>query len=143
MQIKKSFFAVLAGISLLASCATSQQGRHSNPSELEGDWQVERLYERDITFTETTPHITFDLSKGQIYGNLSCNDFNASFSLDSAKQELSIGSVATTRMACEDMSTENSLAAALKEVHHFDVTTSGGVANLYAADGREVIRLKR
>lgn len=66
-------------------------------SPIEGSWQIEALNGRPV-LRGTRPSVTFD--KGRVTGNAGCNRFNGSY--DFARGRLTVGPLASTRMACLD-----------------------------------------
>lgn len=112
-------FVFAAGSLLMVSCGSSKQ---TVPlSALSGEWNFVKVNGKAVSSVNgATPFIGFDIAQGRIYGNSGCNRIMGTFSANSAKSGvLSFGSIAGTRMACPDMTTEQSILNALGEVKSY------------------------
>ncbi|MEG2573712.1 MAG: META domain-containing protein [Bacteroides sp.] len=147
--MKKVFLSLASACMciLLASCgcckkavSTTYNKRARNITEIAG---------KAISSTNgTNPSIGFDLKDKRIYGNSGCNRMMGSFSTDAAKPgSLNLGSIASTRMACPDMSTEQSLLIALNDVKSFKIVScnkaKGCKAILYGEDGKGLVTMEK
>lgn len=112
-------FVFAAGTLLMMSCGSSKQV--IPVSALNGEWNFVEVNGKTISsVNDKTPFIGFDIAQGRIYGNSGCNRMMGTFNTNSAKSGvLSFGPIAGTRMACPDMSTEQSILNALSEVKSY------------------------
>jgi heat shock protein HslJ len=63
------------------------------------EWQLIRLGDATSTTGTRRPHLVFD-ERGAVYGHTGCNSLRGSYQLDG--NELSLGGIAATRMACKN-----------------------------------------
>lgn len=112
--------------------------------ELQGRWIVVSVFSSPIPETdETTPYIIFDTKENMIGGNAGCNFLKGKMEInDDSRLSISIPPVATTRMACPDMETENNILSALSSAKTFGRLDKTRIA-LYSASGAEVIVLRQ
>lgn len=112
-------FVFAAGALFMVSCSS---GKKAIPvSALSGDWNFVEVNGKPVSSVDgNTPFIGFDIAQGRIYGNSGCNRMMGTFNANSAKSGvLSFGPIAGTRMACPDMSVEQSILNALSEVKSY------------------------
>lgn len=109
--------------------------------EFTGTWEVVQIGNTEISKAGELPYMTFDLDKKEVNGNLGCNDFGAKLELGDPNL-IQFGDIATTRMACEDMSIEAAIALALKEVKQYEFAEDGTVS-LLKEDGTRLLLLRR
>ena len=79
--------------------------------------------------------VTLNVSQGQISGSGGCNAYNATVQAGT-DGSVTVGPVATTRMACpEVMDQESSYLAALQNARSFSLTSSGQLEVKYGPEG--------
>lgn len=129
---------------LFFSCVTghTKQGS-SSPEELNGKWLIVEAEGAEVKTTGEMPFIEFDIKDKSAHGNLACNLFNAVLEIDPQDARISFGSVAATKMLCEDMQTEDRVSKALNNVKAFDIAPDKESAKLLSADGEVLLLLKR
>lgn len=129
-------FAVLA-VALAAGCSHTKgchcrayQKKYRRP--LTGtSWQLVQLYGRNVTVEAGTFTFTLSPDDGRISGRGACNRLSGSYETD-RKGALRIGPLASTRMACPDLSQEQAFVRALESATHYDMD---GPMLLLLADG--------
>lgn len=120
MNIRKRG-AVLFAVLLLASCKTPSVTTGSTSSGLmdelsKNNWQLFSINGSpvDDKTAGNIPFIHFDVQNMMVSGNSGCNTFSGGFQMQG--NELSFGNLASTRMACEDMTMETAFLEALGKV---------------------------
>ena len=87
---------------------------HQNFSFLNGTWGVKAINETPVNDPEMK--IVIDVDEGKLHGNTGCNLLNGEFTTDrETANSISFQRIATTRMACPDMSHETEFVVALEE----------------------------
>lgn len=111
--------------------------------ELQGKWDIVSVFGQPIPETvENVPFIIFDTKEKMIGGNVGCNLLRGRFEInDDGRLTISIPRVATTRMACPDLETENNIVSALSGAKTFGRLDNTRIA-LYSASGAEVLVLQ-
>lgn len=134
--MKKIFYVLPAVMMLFASCATK------SAYVLAGEWNVVNLNGEQITPSEETPFIGFNLNDSQIYGFTGCNRMNSELNAkDFMKGKADFSKVATTRMMCGEDQYEGKFLKALNQVTASEV--NGNDLLLKDKDGNVVMTLKK
>ncbi len=81
-------------------------------------WKLVKLNGKDVSTKGA--FMTFDFSDNKIYGNSSCNTFRGLFEMGAGNRIL-FSKVATTLMACPDMSVEAAFMDILNKVDNFAI----------------------
>ena len=120
--MKKAFLSlgiVCMGL-LVFSCGTTKKAM--SPAELDGQWNIVEVNGKAIEKGEMpAPFIGFDFAQKRIFGNSGCNRMMGTFEADTLNPgKLSFGPIAGTRMACPDMTTEQSILEALSQVKSYE-----------------------
>lgn len=143
MNMKKSLnmimAAAIAGAGLcMASCSTQKNA----VAELTGEWNITVVGETVVTVPEgeERPFLGFNSATGDLYGNTGCNSLMGSFSENPEKGTLTMSNFATTRMACPDMTLEQTIVETLPKVTSFHATAAGDL-ELTDNDGLPLITL--
>ena len=113
-------------------------------SSLKGDWRVVSLYGAALPEgMETVPALNFDVTANRVTGNSGCNRLSGEIRHDAAvENSISFANVASTRMACPDMDTENQVLSALNQVCAYGMLANGHLA-LMAEGSTVVLELER
>lgn len=84
-------------------------------------WKLVKLYDKEISNTnkEKPMGITFT-SDGRISAFAGCNSMGGSYTLDESKNTIKFSKIMSTKMACEDMSTEKELAKILEIADNYN-----------------------
>ena len=103
---------------LLSSCGTTTKS-----VDITGEWNVVSVEGKQVT---GNPYIGFDTENGRLYGNAGCNRIMGGFEIDSVNPgHIGLTNVASTRMMCPDMETEQKVLEALNEVAGFKSSATG------------------
>lgn len=149
--MKKSLICFALG-GLLLSLAGCRQPYSLSPEQLEGSWNIVKVRANAVPAdAQPAPFIDFDYARKSISGNAGCNRMMAQFSVDSLREgSLSFGPIASTRMACPDMSLEANILEALSEVASFravhsakDEETAPFRLALCSEEGEELLLLEK
>ncbi|MGN1218735.1 MAG: META domain-containing protein, partial [Phocaeicola sp.] len=90
---------------LLSSCGTTTKS-----VDITGEWSVVSVEGKQVT---GNPYIGFDTENGRLYGNAGCNRIMGGFEIDSVNPgHIGLTNVASTRMMCPDMETEQKVLEA-------------------------------
>lgn len=122
MKTKTYLYVCLAlvCIGLLASCK-AKKGVVATFSDLDGSWKVVELNGKVVDPAETNQVIEFDMVRHTLSGKTGCNRMMGKIEYsDSHKNIIKFPQVATTRMACPDMSGERELLQALDKIVRFE-----------------------
>lgn len=113
-------------------------------SDLNGSWNIVAVNGKSVSKKlEKKPTLTFDIAAGKVFGNTSCNNINGLVvSLEGSRNSLKFENVATTMMACPDMSTETAVLSALEGVESFGKLKNGNIG-LFSGEGNLLIELKK
>ena len=119
---------------LLSSCGTTTKS-----VDITGEWNVVSVEGKQVT---GNPYIGFDTENGRLYGNAGCNRIMGGFEIDSVNPgHIGLTNVASTRMMCPDMETEQKVLEALNEVAGFKSSATG--VELTDKDGKVLISLEK
>ncbi len=92
-------------------------------AKLDGTWELDYISGSRITFEglypNNKPTIQFDMEKGQISGNGSCNRYNGTVKIND--HQISFGAIASTKMMCPNIQGEDLYFQTLKKIDKFDV----------------------
>ena len=113
-------------------------------AELQGEWNVVSVFNSPIPETvEKAPFLIFDTKGNKISGNAGCNRLTGKLNINGENRlSISIPPVATTKMACPDMETENNILSALSSVKTFGRLDGKRIA-LYTSGDVEVLVLQK
>lgn len=124
----KKLILGLATAAIMASCGTV--GNVSNVSKV-GTAQVSLANTQwiltDANFTGKKP--TLIIENGKISGNAGCNKYFGNLSLDTTAGNFDAGQIGSTRMACDNLQSENTYLKMLDEVNKYVVV--GNTLELY------------
>ena len=133
---------VLAGLAILvvAACDSTGSGTNATPeptsaADLAGtSWTLVSIGGAPVV-EGSGPHLTFDTG-GKASGSTGCNSFSGTYAVDGTA--LTIGGLATTRMACEEnlMVQEAAVLEALAGVSGWEIDADG---LLHLTGGTELV----
>jgi heat shock protein HslJ len=150
MEVERRFLGAFSGVLQVAVSAdglvlTPADGRdalrfESAPPRLEGiRWEVTGYNNgrQAVVGPKNGTRLTLMFQNGQVSGSSGCNRFHGSFEVDG--KALAIGSMATTRMACEDavMAQEREFLRALQSATTWGIVR--GMLDIHRADGERVL----
>lgn len=113
-------------------------------AELDGEWDIVSIYGSPVTKNEEgNPFLIFDTDNKKLSGNAGCNRIFGNIETEEGKQSsISLSAIGTTRMACPDMTTEEFVLSALKNIKTYGKLEGGNVV-LYASDGAAAMVLQK
>lgn len=115
---------------------------HTVPlSEIEGKWRIVSVFGETMPVSDETPYVNFDTENSRVSAFAGCNRLSGSIK-SGEKNTLTISNVASTRMACPDMSTEQNVLTALEQVSGFGISPDESLL-LFSDGGNVVMVLKR
>ena len=110
---------------------------------INGAWTVTSIAGNPVD-DEKGVQLVIDTPELKVHGNTGCNVLNGNIFIDpDQKNSLQFRDLATTRMACPDMETEQSLLVALEQVETVAPGADGTTAQLKDAAGVTLITLRR
>lgn len=119
---------------LLSSCGTT--GKYV---DISGEWNVVSVEGQEVT---GNPYIGFDTAKGSLYGNVGCNRIMGEMTVDSVKLgKIGFAGIASTRMTCPDMLTEQKVLEALNTVAGYRASSAG--VELTDRNGKVLLSLEK
>ena len=109
-------FCMASFVLFMTSCRTTKNTM--SVASINGEWNIIELNGSVLVPTpnQEFPFIGFDVASGHSYGNSSCNRMMGSFVMNGKPGEIHFINVGTTRMACPNMTTEQSILAALGKI---------------------------
>ena len=121
--MRKGLFYIcllLVGVGLFAGCK-SKKAVVASFSDLDGEWGVVEMNGKTLNPEETHQVLVFDVARQGLSGNAGCNRLMGKIEYNDAyKNIIKFPQVATTRMACPDMSGERELLEVLNKVVRFE-----------------------
>ena len=111
-------------------------------TSLTGEWKLVS-YGDAAAPTPALPGVDTSISfeEGQFGGTVGCNSFGGDYTLSG--DQLSIGSVISTMMFCDQTSAQESAVLAILSDKTMTVSYSGNLLTLSSADGRSVVILEK
>lgn len=126
---------------LLASCKTKKGGM-ATFGDLDGGWNIVELNGKAQDPATTKQFIEFDTVRRTLSGKTGCNRMMGQIEYsDSHKNIVRFPQVATTRMACPDMSGEREMLEALDKVVRFEAEGDATPVHAIAFYGVDNTRL--
>ena len=144
-----SFTIGVSGLELLDASGKTVVHANVSNSSLVGDWAITGYLNADangfmsVLEGDAAPTASF-AEDGTVSGNAGCNTYNGPWTQSDDRTDISVGPLATTRMACADQDAndqETSLLQALEASVSADVTTHA--ATFYNDDGWRTVTLTR
>lgn len=109
-------------------------------STLEGKWTIRELDGKEVKSTVENPlTVTFD-QNGGYFCTTGCNNIRGDFR--TSYTAITFGDGMSTRMACPDMTIEQTLQTVLPKIVSYGRTADGGLA-FYSADNEMLMKLNR
>lgn len=117
--------------------------RKRNLSFLNGAWQVTTIQGTPVP-ASTAIKVVIDVDECKIHGNAGCNILNGTVVINLDKGDgIEFKDLATTRMTCPDIATEQAFLLALEQVDTCVQGTSADQAIMKDSDGRQILTLIR
>ncbi|MCD7901925.1 MAG: META domain-containing protein [Bacteroides sp.] len=118
MMIKKILvpLCVACAIFALSSCRSAKEVTYL--PTINGEWSIVEINGAAVVPAagQEYPSIGFETTTGKVYGNSSCNRFHGTFDTNADPGKLDLSALVSTRMMCLDMTLENNVMNALKNV---------------------------
>lgn len=110
---------------------------------INGAWKVTAINGTSVD-SDIDLQLVIDMTERSIHGNVGCNTLNGTITVDPNRQNsLQFTNMATTRMTCPYITTEQALVNALSTVVDVMPGGSDNAAVLRNAEGNDVINLQR
>lgn len=142
--MKNVFVSIcMAGsIVALSSCASSKEAL--SLSSLNGEWNIIEINGAAVVPAPNKefPFIAFDTSTGKVSGNSGCNRMMGAFDVNAKPGVLDLGALASTRMACPDMTLEKNVLSALGQVKIYKKLGKENIA-LCGSSNRPIVVLQK
>jgi putative lipoprotein len=122
-------------VGLAAGCGDDEEAA---PASVEGTWTLTDGVDVD-GWEKAAP--TADFKDGKLSGSSGCNRYTTSYT--TTGDELKLGQVATTRMACAPPASDVELAFLTKLDRVTGWSVDGGELALQAQDGEALLRFSR
>ena len=131
--------SVLMGLS---SCASTKNA--ATLSSISGEWNIIEVNGTAVVPApgQEFPYIGFDTKTGKVFGNSGCNRMMGSFDVNAKPGTIDLGALASTRMACPDMTVENNVLSALNKVKKYKKLGKENIA-LCGASNRPIVVLQK
>lgn len=130
--MKKLSIMTVAALAAALSTGCGSNKTALQPGALEGEWNVTTVNGQTAQ-AEKDVYIGIDLQENRLYGCAGCNRIMGAVNADKGKAgRLSFGQVGSTRMACNDMATEQAVLEALGKVEGYEGTEQ----ELFLTDGK-------
>lgn len=115
---------------------------HTLPlSDINGKWRIVTVLSEKISVSDQAPFVNFDTGNGSISAFAGCNRLSGGIKSEE-KNNLTISDVASTRMVCPDMTTEQNVLTAMKQVKSFGISLNGNLL-LFSPGGNVIMELMR
>lgn len=136
-----TFAAAMTGAALCTATGCRTQKNTATP-KLTGEWDITVVGETVVNVPqgEEHPFLGFNSSTGDLYGNTGCNSLMGSFVDNAEKGTLTMSNFGTTRMACPDMTLEQTIVETLPKVAAYRATAGGGL-ELTDSEGLPLVTL--
>lgn len=110
-------------------------------SDIKGKWRIVTVFGENAPADEQAPFVDFDTQNGRLSAFAGCNRLSGAIKSE-GDNKLTISNVASTRMACPDMSLEQNVITALGQAGSFGISPNGKLL-LLSAGGNAVMELTR
>ena len=126
----------------LSSCRSSKDA--ATLSSINGEWNIIEINGAAVVPApnQEFPFIGFDTNTGKVFGNSGCNRMMGSFDVNAKPGTIDLGAMASTRMACPDMTLEQNVLSALGQVKKYKKLGKENIA-LCGSSNRPIIVLQK
>ncbi len=137
-----AFICMTGALVALSSCGTAKDA--VTLSSINGEWNIIEINGAAVVPApnQDFPFIGFDTSAGKVYGNSGCNRMTGAFDVNAKPGTIDLGTMASTRRACPDMTLEQNVLSALGKVKKYKKLGSENIA-LCGSSNRPIIVLKK
>ena len=128
-RILTNTLAAACALAALCSATACRTQKTASFPALSGEWNIMVIGETAVSVPgdEEQPFLGFNTATGELYGSGGCNTLMGNFTENPKTQSLTIESFGLTRIACPDMTLEETLTEVLPKVASYRVTDNGGV----------------
>lgn len=134
----------MAGVlgTTMSSCRSSKDV--VTLSSINGEWNIIEINGAAVVPSpnQAFPFISFDTTTGKVSGNSGCNRMMGSFEVNAKPGTIDLGTMASTRMMCPDMTLEQNVLSALRQVKKYKKLGKENIA-LCGSSRRPVIVLQK
>lgn len=129
-------------LGLTVSCNSSKKSMSAKSDSIEGHhWELVELMGQPIPANMKKPFLHLDSTTKTVTGNGGCNNFHGPYEINAETMRISFKNIASTMMACPDMTTENGLNSVLSTVDNYSL--SGNTMTLNKARMAPLARFER
>ena len=116
-------------------------GNNAEPvTSLNGEWTIASVEENAVP-VETDAYLVIDIENSTVSGNAGCNRIMGEIKAENAG-EVAFSQIASTKMMCKNMDTENAVLKALAEVTSFKAGEAESIV-LTSKDGKALMTLTK
>lgn len=128
---------VCAGV--LSACSEKK----ADARTLDGEWTIVEVNGEKLG-EEVTPTMSFNMAEKKLHGNVGCNLFNTTVTLDPADvSSITIAPGATTMMACPNMDVETKVLRSMEQVRAVKAGEAEGEMLLVDETGKTLLVLEK
>lgn len=142
--MKKVFVSICIASTVFAMFSCRSVEKAIPLSSINGEWNIIEVNGSKVEpgGNRTLPFISFDTATGRLSGNSGCNRMMGGFDVNGKPGSIDLKGIASTRMMCPDMTTENNVLGALAQVKGYK---KAGKDKLYLcnASNRPVVVLEK
>lgn len=140
-KLLQLFFAFTAIAFISIACASSQKTVAID--DMKGAWTIVSVNGKAIQNPENEAFIDFNTDENVITGSATCNNFRGVIVInENDRNKFQLENIASTRMACPDMETEQKIFEALNAARSTQNLSNGNLA-LLNESGETVLELKK
>lgn len=136
---------VILGLSGCLESFAAGKKKHASMKNLDGSWQVHEIQGKAVEADENVAYVNLQCAKKKMNGFAGCNYIHGGFQLNTAKEHLQFGPIASTRMACPQGQTESTVLDMLQKTVSFRIETEEGQDRLvlFDQDGKTLLKLDK
>ncbi|WP_294634159.1 META domain-containing protein [uncultured Bacteroides sp.] len=137
-----SLFMAGVLVTTMSSCRSSKDA--AMLSSINGEWNIIEINGVAVVPSpnQAFPFISFDTTTGKVSGNSGCNRMMGSFDVNAKPGTIDLGTMASTRMMCPDMTLEQNVLSTLRQVKKYKELGKENIA-LCGSSRRPVIVLQK
>lgn len=143
--MKRAFLSVCVATALLglSSCRSAKDA--ATLSSIDGEWNIIEINGAAVVPApnQEFPFIGFETSTGKVYGSSSCNRIMGLLDVNAKPGTIDLGALATTRMACMDMTLEQNVLTTLNQVKKYKRIGGDNLALCGASTKRPLMVLQK
>lgn len=134
---------IIASLGVFSGCRTHHAATLIPFQSLNGEWTVVEMNGSSIVPSASSPFLIFDTQNKRLSGNTGCNRIMGAVEYaEGERDRIRFPQIATTRMACPDMSGERELLQTLERVERFGTAEHNAIA-LFNGEGERILLLQK